>query len=1180
MSEVELLLRTDASLASELDKAEAYASGGNAEPYTSDRCYLAAAELRLLVRCLSLHALGALRVSLVGGRAMSGATIQPDDGPTTLCAPAHLANRVSELQKLLVRLETFDERRLVEVGPDGWKPRIVRVSAAYQFSPCEVSAFLLLILMQQHTSSVWDVVFEDVPNEEVGTADAHVLRDVCGLSAVQVGRFFEEERLHIKEGIVHVKEDEFTPGKKTASMMNEAVEVLTCGLDHHALLPSAGAAGADGATTEAATAAHKEKLALKLSGTTLLSTLQAECGGTSACAPIADAAAAPQESSHSAPGGNDGAGNGGAVGRLLQALDGQAAEELAAELQAATGAAEVAAAMLGRAPESQLEAPLEEEARSLARGGHETVSDESGEAAARGVAPDGDAPSRGYDSELEYLDDQFSALVQRIQLSAELAKQRVKHAEVEEQRTWESRPSRKVNTAELQAKVRLIEGRIALRLGRAGKLGKPRLEGLCDQLHLDAFEKSVLLIACGNTISPVVKQLLAQTSAGRSFDADELTVGRILQVLTSTFHEQVEKRVYFYRSATLVKKGLVRLQAKSYSRGTDDLTDLRVLLDRRVLDCLVGLDRESEEVAGESTNLYTPAVDLSAVVLPEAVRERLLALLSSTSALRTYSRRVHLADAIPQPEGQVLLLCGPSGSGKTMTANAIARMLGKKVLLVNFPLLRAERGISPQSILREAELANAIVFFDECESLFASRGAGGSAEMTELLTEIERFEGLIFLATNRPQDLDEAMYRRLTAVFELPAPNHKQRARIWAALTASDAVPLCESVDLEEVALKYELTGGFIRNAVLAALMRAVGRDGVAPRVTQADLHDGCRDQMRGSLQLASGGLDGGGTGQGGAFSSAQGFARPLDALVLPGALHTSLHSILALEKARPVLASEWGFAEAFSRRGGVTALFWGPPGSGKRSGAAALAFELGRPVRVVHFAAMLSGASGGGGGRERGAASGSALQTVFKDARLADALVLVSGVDPRSESLERDERALQLLLHETERYPGVVIYCCAAAESLDAAVHAVHPALLRAMKQVVEFRLPDTKTRERLWRALVPPACPLVDFDPTALARESEGFGASRIQACIWKAAGVAAMVGVEEAAKPRRPAVESPVAAAPATREDAAPTPSSGTEAHATASVRQSELLRAVKEEHAKEEGRQSRLVHSMMM
>ena len=163
----------------------------------------------------------------------------------------------------------------------------------------------------------------------------------------------------------------------------------------------------------------------------------------------------------------------------------------------------------------------------------------------------------------------------------------------------------------------------------------------------------------------------------------------------------------------------------------------------------------------------------------------------------------------------MLLLCGPSGSGKTMTANAVAKMLGKKVLLVNFPLLRAER-VSPQSILREAELGNAVVFFDECESLFAARQYGGSSEMTELLTEIERFEGIIFLATNRPHDLDEAMHRRITGVFELPAPNHRQRKQIWSRLTSSEKVPLAGGVDVDEVALRYELTGGFIRNAVLS----------------------------------------------------------------------------------------------------------------------------------------------------------------------------------------------------------------------------------------------------------------------------------------------------------------------------------------------------------------------------
>ena len=84
-------------------------------------------------------------------------------------------------------------------------------------------------------------------------------------------------------------------------------------------------------------------------------------------------------------------------------------------------------------------------------------------------------------------------------------------------------------------------------------------------------------------------------------------------------HAQVEKRVYFYRSGTLVKKGLVRLATKTYSRGGDDLTDHKLTLDRRVLDCLVGLDNESEEVGGESANLYTPTVELDDVVLPDSV---------------------------------------------------------------------------------------------------------------------------------------------------------------------------------------------------------------------------------------------------------------------------------------------------------------------------------------------------------------------------------------------------------------------------------------------------------------------------------------------------------------------------------------------------------------------------------
>ena len=57
-----------------------------------------------------------------------------------------------------------------------------------------------------------------------------------------------------------------------------------------------------------------------------------------------------------------------------------------------------------------------------------------------------------------------------------------------------------------QAKVRRLEARIDLRLSRHSRLAEPRLEQLTKQLGLDSFEKNVLLVACGNAVSPLVKQ--------------------------------------------------------------------------------------------------------------------------------------------------------------------------------------------------------------------------------------------------------------------------------------------------------------------------------------------------------------------------------------------------------------------------------------------------------------------------------------------------------------------------------------------------------------------------------------------------------------------------------------------------------------------------------------------------
>lgn len=162
-----------------------------------------------------------------------------------------------------------------------------------------------------------------------------------------------------------------------------------------------------------------------------------------------------------------------------------------------------------------------------------------------------------------------------------------------------------------------------------------------------------------------------------------------------------------------------------------------------------------------------------------------------------------------------------------------------------------------------------------------SRDRGGERLLNALLTEIERHEGIVFLATNRPHDLDEAMHRRITCVVQFSSPDYNMRLRIWESLLNIKSSTACNEgiefestkpvvsgksvrlaassdVDLPALAIKYELTGGFIKNALLSALLSALHRrkyeehgeceDGVV--LTQADLEEGCKLQMRGSLSL------------------------------------------------------------------------------------------------------------------------------------------------------------------------------------------------------------------------------------------------------------------------------------------------------------------------------------------
>ena len=73
-----------------------------------------------------------------------------------------------------------------------------------------------------------------------------------------------------------------------------------------------------------------------------------------------------------------------------------------------------------------------------------------------------------------------------------------------------------------------------------------------------------------------------------------------------------------------------------------------------------------------------------------------------------------------------------------------------------------------------------------------------------ILTELERFDDLCILATNRAHDLDEAMHRRITLAIEFRKPDHIMRQKIWESLKPPD-LPLDNSVDFTILAKKVSL---------------------------------------------------------------------------------------------------------------------------------------------------------------------------------------------------------------------------------------------------------------------------------------------------------------------------------------------------------------------------------------
>lgn len=202
--------------------------------------------------------------------------------------------------------------------------------------------------------------------------------------------------------------------------------------------------------------------------------------------------------------------------------------------------------------------------------------------------------------------------------------------------------------------------------------------------------------------------------------------------------------------------------------------------------------------------------------------------------------------------GYRVLFYGPSGTGKTLTAGLLGKEFKKEVYRIDLSQIVSkfigETEKNLESVFRRAELKNWILFFDEADALFGKRTNVQSShdkyanqEVSYLLQRVEDYPGLMILASNFKTNLDEAFLRRFHAVIHFPMPNVAERLQLWQKAIPASLSPDA-SVDLQELARQYEMSGASILNAVQNAALAAYAVN--TKELSKARLLDGIRKEL------------------------------------------------------------------------------------------------------------------------------------------------------------------------------------------------------------------------------------------------------------------------------------------------------------------------------------------------
>ena len=242
-------------------------------------------------------------------------------------------------------------------------------------------------------------------------------------------------------------------------------------------------------------------------------------------------------------------------------------------------------------------------------------------------------------------------------------------------------------------------------------------------------------------------------------------------------------------------------------------------------DLYLGCKSQSNQGLTTMAKKIQPSYTWNDIVLPPAIMSLLRDVCNVVKCKGTVFYDWGFGAKFSFGKGLTALFTGESGTGKTMAAEVIANDLNLELYKIDLSSILSkyigETEKNLNTIFKESEGSNSILFFDEADALFGKRtdvkdshDRYANIETNYLLQKIDEFEGVVILSTNYRRNIDDAFIRRMQFIVNFPFPDAEYRLEIWKK-AFPDQVPKNDDIDFKFLASNLQVSGGNIKNIVI-----------------------------------------------------------------------------------------------------------------------------------------------------------------------------------------------------------------------------------------------------------------------------------------------------------------------------------------------------------------------------